>query len=193
MARPREFDEATALEAAIECFWHRGYEATSVRDLADKMGISGPSLYNAYGDKRALFAQALEHYVDHSARALIKRLETSLPPKQAVRRFIEEIIDRSVNDRERRGCFLINSALEVAPHDRQLGALVADRLAEIEAFFYRSIKAAQAEGAVPRNRVARDLARLLLGVLLGIRVLARSKPERALLQGVARPALALLD
>jgi Transcriptional regulator len=193
MARPREFDEATALEAAIECFWHRGYEATSVRDLADKMGISGPSLYNAYGDKRALFAQALEHYVDNSARALIKRLEASLPPKQAVRRFIEEIIDRSVNDRERRGCFLINSALEVAPHDRQLGALIADRLAEIEAFFYRSIKAAQAEGAVPRNRVARDLARLLLGVLLGIRVLARSKPERALLQGVARPALALLD
>jgi TetR/AcrR family transcriptional repressor of nem operon len=164
-----------------------------VRDLADKMGISGPSLYNAYGDKRALFAQALEHYVDNSARALIKRLEASLPPKQAVRRFIEEIIDRSVNDRERRGCFLINSALEVAPHDRQLGALVADRLAEIEAFFYRSIKAAQAKGAVPRNRVARDLARLLLGVLLGIRVLARSKPERALLQGVARPALALLD
>ena len=193
MARPREFDEATALEAAIECFWHRGYEATSVRDLADKMGISGPSLYNAYGDKRALFAQALEHYVDNSARALIKRLEASLPPKQAVRRFIEEIIDRSVNDRERRGCFLINSALEVAPHDRQLGALIAERLAEIEAFFYRSIKAAQAKGAVPRNRVARDLARLLLGVLLGIRVLARSKPERALLRGVARPALALLD
>ena len=193
MARPREFDEATALEAAIECFWHRGYEATSVRDLADKMGISGPSLYNAYGDKRALFGQALEHYVDSSARALIKRLEASLPPKLAVRRFIEEIIDRSVNDRERRGCFLINSALEVAPHDRQLGAFIADRLAEIEAFFCRSIKAAQANGAVPRDRVAKDLARLLLGVLLGIRVLARSKPERALLQGVARPALALLD
>ena len=73
MARPREFDEVTALEAAIECFWDRGYEATSVRDLAGKMGISGQSLYNAYGDKRALFAQALEHYLDHSARALIKR------------------------------------------------------------------------------------------------------------------------
>jgi TetR/AcrR family transcriptional regulator, transcriptional repressor for nem operon len=193
MARPREFDEVTALEAAMECFWHRGYEATSVRDLADKMGISAPSLYNAYGDKHALFVQALEHYLDHSARALIKRLENSLPPKRAVRRFIEEIIERSVNDCERRGCFLINSALEVAPHDRELGALIADRLAEIEAFFYRSIKTAQAEGAVPRDSVAKDLARLLLGVLLGIRVLARSKPERALLEGVARPALALLD
>src|SRR5271166_6412841 len=121
MARPREFDEATALEAAIECFWQRGYEATSVRDLAEKMGLSTPSLYNAYGDKHALFVQALERYLDNSARALIKRLEESLPPKEAVRRFIEEIIERSVNDRERRGCFLINSALEVAPHDRELG------------------------------------------------------------------------
>ena len=193
MARPREFDEVTALEAAIECFWDRGYEATSVRDLAGKMGISGQSLYNAYGDKRALFAQALEHYLDHSARAMIKELESSLPPKQAIRRFVEEIIARSVSDRERRGCFLINSALEVAPHDSELGALIADRLAEIEAFFYRSIKAAQAKGAVPRDRSAKDLARLLLGVVLGIRVLARSKPEQALLEGVARPALALLD
>jgi TetR/AcrR family transcriptional repressor of nem operon len=193
MARPREFDEGTALEAAIECFWQRGYEATSVRDLADRMGISAPSLYNAYGDKHALFVQALERYLDHSTRARIKRLEDSLPPKEAVRRFIAEIIERSVNDRERRGCFLINSALEVAPHDRELGDLIADRLAEIEAFFYRSIKAAQAEGEVPRERPAKDVARLLLGVLLGIRVLARSKPERALLEGVARPALALLD
>src|SRR5271168_4177046 len=193
MARPREFDEATALDAAIDCFWQRGYEATSVRDLANRMGISAPSLYNAYGDKRALFVQALERYLDHSTRARIKRLEDSLPPKQAIRQFIEDIIQRSVSDREKRGCFLINSALEVAPHDKQLGALIADRLAEIEAFFYRSIKAAQAEGAVPRNRAAKDLARLLLGVLLGIRVLARSKPERALLEGVARPALALLD
>jgi TetR/AcrR family transcriptional repressor of nem operon len=137
MARPREFDEATALEAAIECFWQRGYGATSVRDLADNMGISTPSLYNAYGDKHALFVQALERYLDQSARALIKQLEDSLPPKQAVCRFIEEIIKRSVNDAERRGCFLVNSALEVAPHDRKLGFFIADRLAEIEAFFYR--------------------------------------------------------
>lgn len=193
MGRPREFDELTALEAAIDCFWQRGYEATSVRDLADKMGLSPPSLYNTYGDKRALFVQALERYLDRSTRARIKRLEHSLPPKQAIRRFIEEIIARSVNDRERRGCFLINSALEVAPHDRELGALIAERLAEIEAFFHRSIERAQADGAVPRERVPKDLARLLLAVLLGIRVLARSKPERDLLEGVARPALGLLD
>jgi TetR/AcrR family transcriptional repressor of nem operon len=193
MPRPREFDEMVALDAAIDCFWKRGYEATSVRDLAETIGISAPSLYSAYGDKRTLFVRALERYLDQSMRARIKRLEDSLPPKEAVRRFIEEIIERSVNDRERRGCFLINSALEVAPHDKEVGAAIAERLGELEAFFRRSITAAQAEGTVPPHRVATELARLLLGVLLGVRVLARSKPERALLEGVARPALALLD
>ena len=193
MARPREFDETAALDAAVACFWQHGYEATSVRDLAGKMGISAPSLYNASGDKHALFVQALERYLDRSMRARIRRLEESLPPKQAVYRFIEEIIAHSLNDQERRGCFLINSALEVAPHDRKLGALIAERLAEIEAFFHRSIKAAQAQGEVPRDRGAKDLARLLLGIVLGIRVLARAKPERTLLEGIARPALALLD
>jgi AcrR family transcriptional regulator len=57
------------LNAAIDCFWHRGYEATSVRDLAASMGLSGPSLYNAFGDKRALFVRALERYLDCSPRA----------------------------------------------------------------------------------------------------------------------------
>jgi TetR/AcrR family transcriptional repressor of nem operon len=192
MPRPREFDEAAALQAAIDCFWQRGYAATSVRDLAASMGISGPSLYNAFGDKRALFVQALGHYLDSSTRARIKRLE-SLPPKQAVCTFIAEIIEASVSDRERRGCLLINSALEVAPHDAELGAVIADRLGEIEAFFRRAIKAAQAQGMVPPERKAKELARLLLGVLLGIRVLARVNPDRALLEGVARPALELLD
>jgi TetR/AcrR family transcriptional regulator, transcriptional repressor for nem operon len=193
MARPREFDEGTALEAAMACFWRRGYEATSMRDLVRSMGISGPSLYNAFGDKRALFRATLERYLDQSPRARIKRLEASLPPKQAIRQFIDEIIERSLNDRKRRGCFLINSALEVAPHDPELRALIADRLGEIEAFFHRSIKAAQREGAVRSELAAKDVARLLLGVLLGIRVLARAKPQRPLLEGVARPALALLD
>jgi len=193
MARPREFNETAALEAAIACFWNRGYEATSVRDLAENMGLSAPSLYNAYGDKHALFVQALEHYLDRSMRERIKRLENSRPPKQAICEFIGEIIDHSVNDRERRGCFLVNSALEVAPHDKKLGKLIAERFAELEAFFARSIRKAQTEGTVSRKVVVKDLARLLLGIVVGIRVLARVRPEAAMLEGVARPVLALLD
>jgi TetR/AcrR family transcriptional repressor of nem operon len=193
MARPRAFEENTALDAAIGCFWRRGYEATSVRDLASAMGIGGTSLYNTFADKRTLFVRALERYMEGTARERIVRLEQSLPPKEAIRRFIGEVIERSVNDHECRGCFLVNSALEVAPHDAELGDEIALRLAEIEAFFRRAIKSGQMDGSIPKERNTRDLARLLLGALLGIRVLARVRPERALLEGVARPALGLLD
>ncbi|HEV7996147.1 MAG TPA: TetR/AcrR family transcriptional regulator [Stellaceae bacterium] len=193
MARPREFDETAALDAAIDCFWRDGYEATSVRDLAASMGITGTSLYNAFGDKRSLFRQALQRYAQRSTRERIARLESTMPPKQAVCAFLGEIVERSLDDRDRRGCLLVNSALEVAPHDPELGAEVAARLGEIEAFFRRSVTAAQADGSVPPDRDPADLARLLLGVTLGVRVLARSKPQRELLEGTVRPALTLLD
>ena len=68
MPRPKEFSEIAALDAAVDCFWQRGYEATSMRDLAVSMGISAPSLYNAFGDKQTLFARALERYLDCGAR-----------------------------------------------------------------------------------------------------------------------------
>jgi len=125
MARPREFDEAVALDAAMDCFWREGYEATSVRDLAARMGITGTSLYNAFGDKRSLFRQALQRYAERSTRERIARLESTLPPKQAIRAFLGEIVERSLDDRDRRGCLLVNSALEIAPHDPEVAAEVA--------------------------------------------------------------------
>jgi TetR/AcrR family transcriptional regulator, transcriptional repressor for nem operon len=192
MARPREFDEAAALDAAMDCFWRDGYEATSVRDLAAQMGITSASLYNAFGNKRALFCEVLQRYAERSTRERISRLEASLPPKEAVRAFLGEIVERSV-DGDRRGCLLVNTALEAVPQDPELGAAVAAYLGEIEAFFGRAITAAQRDGSVPPDRNPTDLARLLLGVTLGLRVLARSRPQRDLLEGAVRPALALLD
>src|SRR5215469_12127117 len=120
MVRPRAFDEETALDAATDCFWRDGYEATSVRELAAEMGINAPSLYNAFGDKRALFRDVLRRYVERSTRARIKHFATSLPPKEAVQGFLNDIVERSLADKDRRGCLLVNSALEIAPHDREL-------------------------------------------------------------------------
>src|SRR6266849_432382 len=125
MARTRGFDEETALDAAIECFRRRGYAATSVRDLMASMKIGGPSLYNSFGDKRTLFVKALERYVERSVRARIRRLESSLPPKRAIRTLIKEVVERSLTDRSRGGCLLINSALEVSPHDSEIAAQIA--------------------------------------------------------------------
>ena len=112
MARPREFDETAVLRAAIHCFWSRGYEATSVRDLAEKMGITGASLYNAFGDKRSLYRRALAYYVNESFGDRVGRFEGNMPPRQAIAAFFEEIIERSLDDPQRKGCMLVNSALE---------------------------------------------------------------------------------
>lgn len=193
MGRLKEFDETKAIDGAVDCFWARGYEATSVRDLAERMGIGGASLYNAYGGKRALFVMALARYADRSMRERIARLESDGRPKEAIQAFLAEIIERSLADRDRKGCMLVNSALDVAPHDAEIGKVIAGYLDEIRAFFRRNIEAGRSAGQMPRNLDADAVSAHLLGVLTGIRVLARTKHNRALLESVARPALDLLE
>ncbi|WP_137176922.1 TetR/AcrR family transcriptional regulator [Roseomonas sp. AR75] len=191
MARPRAFDDETALDAATDCFWRAGYGATSVRDLGAAMGLNAPSLYNAFGDKHALFTRCLDRYLDGNMRARIRRLESTLPPRAAIERFMEEIVARSLADP--RGCLLVNTALEVAPHDAAVAEVVAARLGELEGFFHRCMVAGQREGSIAPSRPARDVARLMVTTIMGLRVLARAHPEPALLRGAARQALSLLD
>src|SRR5260370_1454216 len=174
MGRLKAFDEDKVLDRAVDCFWLRGYEATSVRDLAERMGIGGTSLYNAYGDKRALFIAALARYADRSMRERIARLEKSERPTRAIRAFLAEIIARSLEDPDRKGCLLVNSALDVAPHDAAIGRVVADYLGELRAFFRRNLETARAAGRVPRQTHPDELPGHLLGVVLGVRVLARA-------------------
>jgi TetR/AcrR family transcriptional regulator, transcriptional repressor for nem operon len=191
MARPREFDETTVLEAAMNCFWAQGFEQTSVRDLAEQMGITGASIYNAFGDKRSPYRKAFVYYLAQTVRDRIARLEKP-PPATAVRAFFEEIIERSVDDKQRRGCMLVNAALELAPYDPEFQKLVAEEMIFIEAFFRRCVEAGQKDGSIANTRPADELAKLLLSVLLGIRVLARTRPQREVLEGAANGALALL-
>jgi TetR/AcrR family transcriptional repressor of nem operon len=193
MARPRAFDDEKVLDAAMVCFWRRGLESTSVRDLTMEMGLNGPSLYNAFGDKRTLFIRALGRYAELWMRERIARLESEASPKSAICSFLRELIERSISDRERRGCLIVNSALEISPHDVELRGVIAAYLREIEMFFRRCLERGQQIGEIGPNIDARDTARHLLGIVLGIRVAARSRPERALLEGMVRPAIALLD
>ena len=193
MARPREFDEAAVLDAAIRRFWLCGYEATSVRDLAEEMGIGSASLYNAFGDKRTLYRSSLNRYLEQTFRERIRRLERSLPPREAIMAFLREIVERSLTDKRQRGCMLVNSTLENVPEDRDFQQIVATFLGEVESFFLRCVAAGQREGAISNSQSAEDFARLLLGVLLGIRVLARARPDAELLEGMLRPIFAMLD
>jgi TetR/AcrR family transcriptional repressor of nem operon len=191
MARPREFDEATVLEAAMHCFWAQGYEATSVRDLAAQMGITGASLYNAFGDKRSLYRRSLAYYLAQSVRDRVARFER-LEPFPAIRAFFDEIVGRSVSDKQRRGCMLVNSALELAPYDAEFRKIVAEEMIFIEQFFLRCIAAGQKDGTLSAAQPAAELAKLLLSVLLGIRVLARTRPQRTVLEGSTNAVMALI-
>jgi TetR/AcrR family transcriptional repressor of nem operon len=192
MARPREFDHDEVLNAAMLHFWQFGFESTSIKDLAAEMGMSVASIYNAFGDKRALFLRVLEHYVDSSFEDRLSRIEGNLAPRAAIEAFFKEIVERSLQDPARKGCMLINSALEMAPHDEEFRQVVSLVLARVESFFHRCIQAGQTDGTIDPTLPARDMARLLIAVHIGIRVMARSRPERAQLEGMLRPALAFL-
>ncbi|OYD82104.1 TetR/AcrR family transcriptional regulator [Azospirillum brasilense] len=192
MARPRKFDETAVLDAAVDRFWTQGYEATSTRELADSMHMTLASMHNAFGDKRALFRRALEHYLDGSLRARIARHEAAASPATAIAGFLRESIERSLGDGCGRGCLLVNSALEVTPDDPDMSDFLNAELTTIEDFFRRCIVKGRRSGAIPVGIPDDDAARLLFSSLLGIRVLARIRPERDLLEGAARAALTSL-
>jgi TetR/AcrR family transcriptional repressor of nem operon len=190
LSRPREFDEAVALEAAMRRFWADGFASTSVRDLGEAMGLGQASVYNAFGDKRALFTQCLDRYLDANMRTRIARVEESFPPRLAIETFLTEVVERSLESRL--GCLLANAALEVAPHDLEIAAVVAERMGELEAFFRRCVIAGQGDGSISPSVDPADAARLLLTTVMGLRVLARGFPDRAVLEGAARQALSVL-
>jgi TetR/AcrR family transcriptional repressor of nem operon len=158
----------------------------------ERTGLTAASLYNAYGDKRAMFRTALDHYVENSIGDRIRRCEALLP-RPAIQAFFDDILRRSINDRERKGCLLVNSALEMAPHEPEFQETIAEALRRIESFFLACIEKGQANGTITASRPAVGLAQHLLGVLMGVRVLARVRPEPALLKGVINTALASLD
>ena len=163
-----------------------------MRDLTDEMGINAPSLYNAFGDKRQLFILALDRYAMTTMRARLQRLETEHPPRAAIEAFFAEIVSRSVTDPDRRGCLIVNSALEVAPHDPEIRRAIQGYFREIESFLRGRVEAGQAAGEIAGTHDAGDTARMLLGLLVAVRVLSRTGATRRQLDDMLRPALGAL-
>ena len=189
VSRPRQFDESDVLDAAVLCFWGRGLEGCSVRDLTSGTGLNAPSLYNAFGDKRGLFVKALEHYANHSMRPRIAQLTDHPEPIAALRSFFTDVVSRSLRDP--RGCMIVNSVIEVASLDEELRNILNSYLAELRAAFRRSLTTARARGEIAVD--PEETAELMLGLLLSIRVMARLRPARATLQSLVRSALLFLE
>jgi len=192
MPRTKQFDEDVVLERAMNLFWSRGFEATSMQALVDNMGINRGSLYGTFEDKRTLFERALERYDGAYRRDRFDRLETRYRPRRALEVFLAQVIDESIEDEERRGCFIVNTALELAPHDPEIAAYVEQVRKEIVDSLTRIIRRGQDSGEIRSSEDAQTLARTLLTVAFGLRVWARIAPRRKEMEQTMRAALALL-
>ena len=189
----KQFDTDEALSKAMRAFWARGYEATSMQDLVDAMGINRGSLYDTFGDKRSLFLQALDRYDTLHRKAWAAALSGVKSPKRSILGAFEGAIATVLATGARDGCLLVNTALELPSHDQEVSDFVATAFEEMEAFFRERIEAGQDAGEIPSDVVPADTAAGLLGLMIGLRVLSRSRPEPALLRAIARQADALIS
>jgi TetR/AcrR family transcriptional regulator, transcriptional repressor for nem operon len=169
MARPREFDLNEALQAAMLRFWERGYEATSVDDLLQRMGINRASLYGTFGQKRELFLKALRQYGNQFGYDLLLERARHGSPKRAIKELFEETIENlsGTPPEKRRGCLIQNKALELAPHDAEIGKIVRENVEKCHALFAQVLELAKEKGELkktPRNT---------LGVVATIRAAAK--------------------
>ena len=192
MPRPKAFDPDAALQKAMQVFWERGYEATSVEDLVQRMGINRFSLYSTFGGKHQLFVAALERYRDTIVADLVGELEQSAAGLAAIRRFFTRLVDFFASSKGWCGCLMTNTAVELAPHDPRVAAKVQAYVVRLEEAFYRVLLQAQSTPQRTTAHAYRDLARFLTGSALGLGVLAKTSPGRQALEGYVRVILSVL-
>lgn len=189
MARTKEFDPDVALRAAMDLFWRKGYEATSMQDLVDHLEIGRGSIYATFGSKHELYLLALDRYARESGDRALEHLSRPGPALPAVRALVEGFLAESLTDRK--GCFVTNTAVE-RPDDRSLGRTVESSWDGLETLIAGALTRARNQGELPEGRDPRALARFLVIMAQGLKVMARIPDERRMRDAVDQ-ALTLLS
>lgn len=192
MARLREFDEQKALEAAMHVFWEKGFEATSLSDLTSKMGIQRPSIYSAFGDKKELFEAALRKYTQFHASNVRARLQKKSSAKEAFRSYFESIVAEEYEVGPNRGCFCLNTMVELAPHDVKFEILTREHQMYLSAIFQETIERGIRSGELDNTTNPLALAQTLVVSLIGLTVMMKSRPDRSFLNNSVESILTLL-
>ncbi len=190
MARPKEFDREEALGRALDLFWEKGYEATSIQDLVERTGVQRQSLYDTFGDKHALYLAALQRYAE-GADAWASRI--AKPPASPLAHLKETFMGVAEESAEScRGCMVMNAAAELGGQDRAVDACVQTNLAKMEQGVATLIRLAQKAGEVPKRVSPTGAARTLVTLLWGMRAMAKSHPDRGWLRSVVEHAVGSL-
>lgn len=193
MARAKQFDPDVALDRAMELFWRQGYEATSMADLVEHLGIGRASLYATFGDKHELYVRALRRYLETRSPDPVEVLSQPGPALPAIRDLVRSYVEETLADQHRRGCMIVNSATELLPHDTRVAQIVESGWDHLEVALTSALTRARAQGELPADRDPRAIARFLLVFLQGVRVLAKGTADPARLRDAAHQALQILE
>jgi TetR/AcrR family transcriptional repressor of nem operon len=174
MVRTRAFDPADALSRAMELFSSKGYSETSMDDLVKATGVSRYGLYGTFGNKRELFEQALETYADRMGRKSFLRLLEPDASLEHIRRIFDERIESMSSEAKPRGCLISHTAMELAPHDREIKDVLQRFIRRMAKTFSIGLETAQARGEVRESLDVRAAGDFLTGALFGLAVLANS-------------------
>lgn len=191
--RPRAYDPDTALAGVRDAFWDAGYSATSLDDLSGAAGMNRPSLYGAFGNKRALYLTSLERYREMGRNAMREELSHELPLADALRRvYARAIAIYTEGDSGARGCFLIGTAATEAVLDKQIRRQFADGLHELDEQLEARFRYALERGELKSGIGAADLARLACGIMNSFALRARAGDRRPVLEAMAEAGVRLL-
>lgn len=192
MVRPREFDEEKALDTAMQVFWEKGFEATSLNDLTSRMGIQRPSIYSAFGDKKGLFEAALRKYTSSHAAYVRTNLQKISSVKEGFRAFFENMVANEYEKSPNWGCFCINSMVELSPHDEKFEILTREHQMYLSVIFQETIERGLHSGELDTGINAKSLAQTLVVSLIGLTVIMKSRPERSFVDNSVEVILTLL-
>lgn len=193
MARTKDFDEADVLTKAIRLFWQKGYNGTSMQDLVDALGISRSSLYDTFGDKRKLYLKALESYKQTEAANRAKIFDKSIPARTAIRHLLDFIILDQISDKQHKGCFLINCAVETSPKDKQVNAILCENDREIENALHEVIQRGQNSGEITGRYDAKTIARFIFNNIVGMRVSGKLATDKSMFEDTIQLTMSVLD
>lgn len=191
--RPRSFDRAQALQKAMEVFWSKGYEGTSLTDLTEAMGINSPSLYGAFGSKEGLFREAVELYRSTEGGAARRALLTAPTARDAVQSMLMMSAERFTAPGVPPGCMIVLGAPAGCVNHASVSGFLGDNRREMQARILARLNAGAAQGELPAGADLKGLAAFYTTVLHGMSIQARDGASRKTLQAVARQAMCAWD
>lgn len=165
VGRPREFEEDLVLNAAMHTFWNQGYEGTSLKNLCSATGLHKGSLYQAFGDKHQLFLKSLKYYMEQSFKEVAASAYLHDSPMANLRSLLNEITAKCIKGE---GCMVINSLVEMAPHDQEVKEMIDQSYAMKQRFLTDLIDRAQRDGEITIKQDPDRLAAVLMVTLAGL-------------------------